>query len=161
MSGPIKIWISAAYAPVYRCGGWASVRVDQNERSGLAGGERNISATRLALTGLAAALRDLPPGAVIEIQTDSAELAAFAGLLASLGGPAQAAAPEGDLDLWARILAASAGRRLALSAAPVAPRTPLAFAAAWADLSRDKAKATGSFSAAIPKPNLAKVQGLA
>jgi hypothetical protein len=40
------------------------------------------------------------------------------------------------------------------------PRTPCAFAAAWAELAMDKAKATGPFSAAIPKPNLAKAPGL-
>jgi len=160
MSGPIKIWLSAAYAPVYRCGGWASVRLHDGQRSGLAGGERNTTASRLALAGLAAALRDLATGAVVDIRTDSAELAAFNGLLASLGTPTQAASPEDDLDLWAPILTASKDRRLSLSIASAAPKTPLAFAAAWSDLSRDKAKATGAFSAAIPKPNLAKVQGL-
>ena len=36
------------------------------------------------------------------------------------------------------------------------PRTPTAFAAAWAELAMDKAKATGPFAAAIPKTNLAK-----
>ena len=160
MSGPIKIWLSAVYAPVYRCGGWASVRLSDGQRSGLAGGDRNTTASRLALAGLAAALRDLPPGAVVEIQTDSAELGPAARLLASPGMPTQAAAVEDDLDLWAQILTASKDRRLSLSIASAAPKTPLAFAAAWSDLSRDKAKATGAFSSAIPKPNLAKVQGL-
>jgi hypothetical protein len=37
-----------------------------------------------------------------------------------------------------------------------APGTPTAFAAAWADLARDRAKDKGAFTAAIPKPNLAK-----
>ncbi len=160
MSGPTKIWLSAAFSPVYRCGGWASVRLSEGQRSGLAGGERNTTASRLALCGLAAALRDLAPAAVVEIRSACAELAPFAGLLASLSAPTQAAPPEDDLDLWAPILTASKGRRLSLSVASVAPGTPLAFAAAWADLSSDKAKAAGAFSAAIPKPNLAKVQGL-
>jgi hypothetical protein len=97
---------------------------------------------------------------LVEIKTDSAELAPFAGLLASLGASTRAAGPEEDLDLWAPILTASAGRRLSLSIAPAAAATPLGFAAAWAELSRDKAKATGAFTAAIPKPNLAKAQGL-
>jgi hypothetical protein len=160
MNGPTKIWLSAAFSPVYRCGGWASVRLSDGQRRGLAGGERNTTASRLALAGLAAALPDLAPATGVEIQTDSAELAPFAALLASLGTPAQATAPEEDLDLWARILTASNGRRLSLSIAAAAPKTPLAFTAAWADLSRDRAKATGAFSAAIPKPNLAKAQGL-
>jgi hypothetical protein len=159
MNDPIKIWLCAAFSPVYRCGGWASVRVHQGGRSGLAGGERNTTAERIALAGLVAALRELPPGAVVEIQTTSPDLATFSGVIAGLGAPAQP--PTEDLDLWAQIIAAAAGRRLILVHAPAAPGTPLTFAAAWAELSRDKAKATGAFSAAIPKPNLAKVPGLA
>jgi ribonuclease HI len=160
MNGAIKIWLCAAFSPVYRCGGWASVRVHQGGRSGLAGGERNTTAGRTALAGLIAALRDLPPGAVVEIQTTSPDLAAFSGVIAGLGTQTQAIPPTEDLDLWAQIIAASAGRRLTLVHAPGATGTPLAFAAAWAELSRDKAKATGGFTAAIPKPNLAKIQGL-
>jgi ribonuclease HI len=160
MNGAIKIWLSAAYHPVYRCGGWASVRVGQGGRRGLAGGERNTTADRIALAGLVAALRDLPPGAVVEVRTTSAELAGFAGVIAGLGGAAPVAAPEQDLDLWAQIIAASAGRSVTLVHVQAAPGTPLTFAAAWADLARDKAKATGAFSAAIPKPNLAKIAGL-
>jgi len=159
MSGAIKIWLCAAFSPVYRCGGWASVRVDQGARRGLAGGERNTTAERIALAGLVAALRDLPPGAEVEIQTTSPDLAAFSGVIGSLGAPTQP--PAEDLDLWAPIIAASVGLRLTLVHAVGAPATPLAFAAAWADLSRDKAKASGAFVAAIPKPNLAKIQGLA
>jgi hypothetical protein len=34
--------------------------------------------------------------------------------------------------------------------------SPAAFAAAWAELARDKVKAKGSFSAPIPRVNLAK-----
>ena len=161
MNGATKIWLCAAFSPVYRCGGWASVRVHQGGRSGLAGGERNTTAGRIALAGLAAALRDLPSGAVVEIQTTSPKLAVFSGVIASLGTGAQTTPPADNLDLWAQIIAASAGRRLTLVHAPGAPATPLAFAAAWADLSRDKAKASGAFVAAIPKPNLAKVMGLA
>jgi len=160
MNGPIKIWLCAAYQPVYRCGGWASVRLADGQRSGLAGGERNVTASRIALAGLVAALSDLPAGAAAEVQTASLELAQFADVFASLGAPTQAAGPEEDLDLWARTLAATAGRRLTLVHRPAATATPLAFATAWAELARDKAKATGAFTAAIPKPNLAKVHGM-
>ena len=38
--------------------------------------------------------------------------------------------------------------------------SPTGFAAAWAELARDKANAQGAFVSAIPKPNLAKVAGL-
>jgi hypothetical protein len=41
-------------------------------------------------------------------------------------------------------------------AAKPEPRSPTAFAAAWAELARDKAKMTGAFSAPIPRTNLAK-----
>ncbi len=160
MSGPIKIWICAAYSPVYRCGGWAYVRVAEGLVSGVAGGERNTSASRSALMGLVASLRNLPSGVAIEIQTTSPELAQFADVLGALATPTQSAAPTEDLDLWAQIMTASAGRRLSLAHAPLQPGTPTAFAAAWADLARDKAKTAGAFSSAIPKPNLAKVSGL-
>ena len=160
MSGPIKIWTCAAFSPVYRCGGWASVRFSQGQASGAAGGERNATASRIALAGLVAALRDLPPGEAVDIRTTSPELAAFADILAGLGTQAQAEAPIDDLDLWAQILAASAGRRLTMARVRLAPTTPTAFANAWAELARDKAKATGSFTSAIPKPNLAKIPGL-
>jgi len=158
MDGPMRIWLCAAFSPVYRCGGWASVRAADGQRIGLAGGERNTTAGRIALAGLVAALRDLPPGAVVEIQTTSPDLAAFSGMISGLGTRTQP--PTEDLDLWAQIITASAGRRLTLAHAPMAPGSPLTFAAAWAELSRDKAKATGAFSAAIPKPNLARVPGL-
>lgn len=160
MSGPAKIWICAAFYPVYRCGGWAYVRVAEGQVNGVAGGERNTTASRTALAGLVASLRGLAPGVDVEIITTSSELTRFAGVLAGVGSPSQAAEPEDDLDLWAQIMTASAGRRLTLSHAPLKPGTPCAFAAAWADLGRDKAKASGAFSSAIPKPNLAKVQGL-
>jgi len=161
MSGSIKIWISAAFNPVYRCGGWAYVRTAQGQLTGAAGGERNTTASRTALAGLAGALRDPPPAAAIEVQTTSPELAQFAHIFTRLGAPTQADGPEQDLDLWAQILAASAGRSLSLLHKPITTGTPLAFATAWAELARDKAKATGAFSAAIPKTNLAKVLGLA
>src|SRR5271157_3216 len=104
MSSTIRIWISAAHSPVYRCGGWAAVRGGPGVATGVAGGERNATARRTALSGLAAALRDLPPVSdatssdPISIQTTSAELAAFAGFLARLGEPTQPVGPDEDLD---------------------------------------------------------------
>jgi ribonuclease HI len=159
MTEPIRIWTCAAHHPAFRCGGWAFVRAGQGPVCGAAGGERNTTARRMALAGLATALRDLPPGAGggIDVATTSAELAALAGVLA--GGAAPDAA-EGDLDLLARIQAAAAGRRIAVSRVALDRTNPTAFAAAWAELAMDKAKATGAFSAAIPKPNLAKVPGI-
>jgi hypothetical protein len=160
MTNPIRLWICAAYQPVYRCGGWAAVRAGQGPVFGAAGGERHTTASRTALCGLAAGLHDLPPGGAVSIQTTSPELAAFAGFLANLGTPALAAGPDEDLDLWAQIATAAKCRRLSLTLTPHDPGAPIAFAAAWADLARDKAKASGAFTAAIPKPNLAKIAGL-
>jgi len=166
MTRPIRIWICAAYHAVYHCGGWATVRISQGVASGVAGGERHTTASRTALAGLAAALRDLPvagegaPGQPIFIQTTSVELAAFATVLAGLGAPSQAAAPDEDLDLWAQIVVGARGRSLELVHALLEPGGPSAFVSAWADLARDKAKASGPFTAAIPKPNLAKLPGL-
>jgi hypothetical protein len=166
MYSPIQIWTCAAFHPAYLCGGWASVRVGPGQVMGVAGGDRCTTASRVALTGLAAALRDLPPGDErgvknpVDIRTTSPELAAFAEVLAHLGSPGPTAPPDDDLDLWAQIFTASAGRPLKLIVIPLEPDTPAAFATAWADLARDKAKASGPFTAAIPKSNLAKVPGL-
>jgi hypothetical protein len=160
MTGPIQIWTCAAYHPAYRCGGWAFIRVGQGPVTGAAGGERHTTAPRMALSGLLSALRDPPsePASAsgFSIATTSPELAPFAGFLANLGAPG----PEEDLDLWAQIVTAAKGRPLKLVRTPLEPRTPAAFVAAWADLARDKAKASGPFTSAIPKPNLAKIPGL-
>jgi hypothetical protein len=167
MTAPIRLWIAAAYHPAYRCGGWAAIRVGAGETAGLAGGERYTTAMRTALSGLAAALGDMPairqgePAQPVDIQTTSPELAAFALFLASLGAAANpATGPDEDLDLWARIATAAKGRRLNLVHTSLTPGTPIAFAAAWAELARDKAKASGAFTAAIPRLNLAKIPGL-
>lgn len=167
MSSPIQIWTCSAFLPAYGCGGWASVRNSQGQLTGAAGGERHTTPRRLALAGLAAALRGLPPSGdpaangPVDIRTTSPDLALFADVLASLGKPAQGVLPDEDLDLWAQILAASAGRRLTLTRTPLQPDTPIAFTTAWAELARDKTKAGGPFTAVIPKANLAKVPGLA
>lgn len=154
----IRIWPASAHNAAFRCGGWAYVREAGRDLSGAAGGERNVTADRIELAGLAAALADLPPRAAIELHTASPRLLRSAALIA--GTATGEAAPAEDLDLWARIVAAAKGRTVRLVRAETWPRTPTAFAIAWADLARDKAKASGAFANAIPKPNLAKVQGL-
>jgi hypothetical protein len=155
MTLPVRLWICAAHHPVFRCGGWASVWTAGGQAAGVAGGARGLTAPRTALTGLATALEGLAAGGgALAIHTTSPELASLARFLAALPDPA--GAPEEDFDLWARILTAAKGRSLSLVQVPLQPDTPAAFAAAWADLAMDKAKATGAFTAAIPKPNLAK-----
>jgi hypothetical protein len=68
--------------------------------------------------------------------------------------------PEEDLDLRTLLAAALAGRSWRLAVGDPKGATPAAFAAAWAQLASDKAKAGGAFAAAIPKTNLAKLKGL-
>jgi len=156
MTEPTEIWICAAHHPAFRCGGWAFVRRIKGQLSGVAGGDRYTTARRMALAGLAAALRDLPAGETdILVETTSPELSTLARVLAGRGEE------EEDLDLWAQVAAAAKGRQVALARVAAEPRTPCAFTSAWAELSMDKAKAAGPFTAAIPKPNLAKAPGLA
>jgi ribonuclease HI len=152
----VQIWLGAAHHPSFRCGGWAYVRTEGSLVTGAAGGQRNTTPQRVALAGLVSALRGLPPSTdqVIHIQTTSPEAVPLAEVLA---GRAQ---PEGDLDLWAQLATASKGYRLEIARVAVKPDTATAFTDAWANLAMDKAKATGPFTAAIPKANLAKAPGL-
>ena len=119
----------------------------------------------MALAGLAAGLARLAPvpagdaARPIRIETGNPALAVFAGILANLGRPA-GDAPDQDLDLWARIITAAKGHRLELVLIPPAANTPIAFAAAWADLAMDRAKGRGAFTAAIPRANLSRIAGL-
>lgn len=152
---PLRIWVAADHHAAFRCGGWAFVREAGGGLSGTAGGERNTTAARTALAGLAAALADLPAGDAVVLMADR-HLLAHAALAA--GADPGEDAPTEDLDLWARILAAGKGRTLRVARADPTPGGPAAFCAAWADLARDKAKATGAFTAQIPRPNLAKVK---
>jgi len=157
MTTPVQIWLCAVHHPAFRCGGWASLRSAGGQVTGAAGGARNTTAQRMALAGLVSALRDLPPAGdsnTIRILTSSIDPASLGDVLA---GRAQ---PEEDLDLWAQIAAAAKAWRLEVVRAPAGPDTPVDFATAWANLAMDKAKATGPFTAAIPKANLAKAPGL-
>jgi hypothetical protein len=150
-----QIWLCAAYHPAFRCGGWAWLRRCSGEVAGAAGGDRNTTAGRIALTGLVSALRNLPEGrGSVRIQTTSAGLDLAPKVLAG------AARPEDDLDLWAQIAVAAKSHRLELVRVALDPATPTGFADAWASLAMDKAKAIGAFTAAIPKTNLTKAPGL-
>ena len=149
----VSLWTASVHHPGFRCGGWASVRVIGVLASGFAGGARATSASRMALSGLVAGLRDLPPATAVTIHTAATELSSLREVLA---GRLQ---PDEDLDLWAQIAAATSGRTVSVVHASAA-KDPLAFAAAWAELAMDKAKMSGPFSAAIPRGNLAKASGL-
>ena len=153
------IWIQTSYHEAFKCGGWAYVRSHDKAASGQAGGERYTSPERMALAALMAALKDLPKGAVA-IQIDNAVVARTAALIAAGRPPQGDEAPAENLDLWAALTAALAGRQPTFAIAGPSKASPTGFAAAWAELARDKANAQGAFVSAIPKPNLAKVAGL-
>jgi ribonuclease HI len=164
MTKPIRLWTCSTHHTAFRCGGWASVRSLDGQLTGAAGGERNTTAARMALAGLAAGLADLPtlkagqPPQTITLETNSPVLAAFSTILATLAATSDNA-PEADLDLWARIITGAKGRRLALTLVPMKPETAIAFVAAWADLAMDRGKTRGAFAMAIPRINLARMPG--
>lgn len=148
----VRIWIAATHDRAHRNGGWAFVR-DEDPRIGWAGGERRTTRARMALAGLAAALRGAPAGPVA-VTAPAADAQVLGALLTPPEEP-----PSEDLDLRAELAKLLAGRAWTLAAAS-GPGTPTAFAEAWADFASEKAKAGGAFTAAIPKPNLARVKGL-
>ena len=159
MTKPTRIWIASSHHAAFKCGGWAYVRQDASGVSGRAGGERYVTAARMALAGLVEALREAPKGP-IAVQIDQAEVARVAGLLAAGLQPQGEAAPGDDLDLWAQLAAGLTGRAATFTLSAADKAAPSGFAAAWAELARDKANAQGAFASAIPRPNLAKVPGL-
>ena len=139
------------------------MRADGAELAGQAGGARNITAGRNLLEGLAAGLAALPGDGAVAIHTADGNLArALTALpqIAAGGWKDAKGEPLADQDLWLAIAARLSKRPYTAAHAPPSPKTPIGFAAAWAELARDKAKAQGPFSSAIPKPNLGKVQGL-
>jgi hypothetical protein len=152
MADHFRIWIEINHHAAFRSGGWAYVVAEGSALTGAAGGERSGSAERIALAGLVEALKGVPPGARIEVLSASPSVIAASRRLTAQGA---AEPPSEDLELWAQLSTALKGRAARFAAAVNAPRTPTAFAAAWAELARDKTK-TSAFRAAIPKTNLAK-----
>ena len=162
MTHTVSLWIGCTYQPALRTGGWAHICIADGKVTGSAGGDRRISTLRTSLAALTAALRSAgaaKPGDSIVIHTTDVEVAGFVQHLSTLATGA-ASPPTEDLDLWAQLQTATAGRRLKVVKLRPEPQSPQAFVAAWAELGRDKAKAAGPFTAAIPKTNLAKIAGL-
>src|SRR4051812_47737300 len=123
MSVPIQIWVEACHNTAHRCGGWAYVRRDPDGLTGAAGGERGVGSERAALAALAAALKDLPAGAEVQVLSADRSLQAAWRRLAELRADGEP--PVADLDLWARLQAATQGRTARLA---VATGSPAAFA---------------------------------
>jgi hypothetical protein len=151
MADLIRIWLETDHNLAFRSGGWAYVLAEGRALLGAAGGERTPSPERIALAGLVEALKGAPAGSGVEVHSASRSVIAIPRRLAS----AAEEPPTDDLELWTQLTTALKGRSPRFVAATSAPRTPTAFAAAWAELARDKAK-TSAFRAAIPKTNLAK-----
>ena len=150
----MRIWLEVAHHAAFRIGGWAYVRVDAGHVIGAAGGRRAIDLEPAGLAAIAASLAGVGQGARVELQTSSAAVFAIPGRIAAAEAGED---PPGDnLDLWAQAATALRHVRLVARRADVAPDGPGAFAAAWADFARDRAKDKGAFTAPIPKPNLAK-----
>lgn len=150
----MRIWIAASHDAAHLNGGWAFVRAG-TEVYGVAGGERRTTRARTALSGFAAALKDVPTGetlAVVAPRTDAMVLHQF------LKPPKDA--PTDDLDLRGALAKALSGRSWTLAVGDPDALTPYTFAVAWADMASEKAKMGGAFTAAIPKTNLAKAKGL-
>ena len=157
MTQPVRLWIETTHHAAFRYGGWGFVRDDRGAVSGQAGGERNVTAARIDLMALIAALQGLAPGAAVDVISASPGLAAAARILAARSAAGPEGAPGEDLDLWARALQLSSGLALTVRPAPRPPTGPAAFCFAWAEVGRDKAKGQGWFSAAIPRPNLSRL----
>lgn len=159
-----RLWIEIAHQAAYRTGGYAWVRQDGQGLAGAAGGARDLEAEALAARALASAVKDLPPSAAVALHLSEVALIEGVremGARRSRGWTDAGGAPLLGAEAWALAAQALAGRGLSLvRTKPADARTPAGFAAAWAELARDKAKAQGTFQNAIPRPNLAKVPGL-
>lgn len=155
---PVTYWLELSHHAPFRVGGWAFVRREGEAVAGQAAGERRIDPERAALKALVSVLTELPAGtAPVVIHTGARAIVEIPARIraAEAGGEA----PADNLDLWAQAIRVLAQPRVEIRPAQGGAR-PSAFAAAWAELARDRAKDQGNFSAAIPKPNLAKAGAL-
>jgi hypothetical protein len=145
-----RLLLAVDHSSTFDCAGFAHVFLAQPP-SGAAGGWRRTTAWAAAIEALAAAL-GAGSGPVV-IVTANPKVAALVGALRA------AVPPEGliakELAAWERLVKAAAGRPLGFEPATAGAQRD--FAAAWAELARERAKARGDFQSPIPKPNLAKL----
>lgn len=154
----VNIWTAAAYHAAFRCGGWAYVREGAPELAGAAGGDRNTTLEQTAFAGLAAALKTLPKAQTpVQVHTPHPELVGLSTCLKAGAAPDDLSAEVQAS--WRTILHLATLRPIQIVYGPPLAKTPIAFVFAWAELARDKAKASGHFISPIPKPNLAKMPG--
>lgn len=160
----LRLWIEINYQAPYRTGGWAWLRQDGKAVTGAAGGARDVDIEAFCAHAFQAALVNLPadtavalhlsePLMIEAIRTMSARRAA--------GWTTEAGDPAPEAEAWEAVAKALTGRALSLvRTQPTDARSPAGFAAAWAELGREKAKTKGTFKNLIPKPNLTKIRGL-
>lgn len=161
---PLRIWTDGVCTDSRGFGGWAYVRLWNDEARGVAGGERQATTPRMELTAVLRALTDLadiPAATPITLHSDSTVLMGGAGQLAAwrAGGWNDAKGePVAERDLWEQIAAVTLARPVTFVRVSATPsdRRPEGFVAAWSDFAREKCKAAGAFTWAIPKPNMAK-----
>jgi hypothetical protein len=144
----VRLFLETTWHPAFRYGGWGYARDIAGTVAGAAGGDRNMSAQGLEFKALSVSLASFPFGPV-------ALVSASPGLLAAARLLAAAEEPEEDKSLYRVASKALAGRPLGISAAAKAAPASV-FLAAWAEVGQGKGK-IGRFTAAIPKPNLAKL----
>lgn len=150
----MRIWIAASHDAAHLNGGWAFVRAGA-EIYGAAGGDRRTTRVRTALSGFAASLKDVPPGAPLSVVAPRPDAMILHQLLKPPVEP-----PTRDIDLRTALRATLQGRTWTLAVGDPDAQTPFNFAVAWADMASEKAKMGGAFTAAIPRTNLAKAKGL-
>jgi ribonuclease HI len=158
----IHIWAHGQCGP-RGYGGWAWVKASSAGVNGAAGGERGATNARMELAAVVEALRQAPEKtAPIVVHTNSRTVAVTAAANLPIWQTGQGGEDLENWDLWSKIavVAAQHGGPVSFVHAEAGGKDPTGFTAAWADLACDKVKALGPFSAAIPKPNLAKCPGL-
>ena len=160
----LYLWTDGLCTDSRGFGGWAYVRLWAGEARGVAGGERQATTPRMELTAVVRALSDLadiPAAAPVTLHTDSALALLGAGQLAAWranGFLDARGKPVAHRDLWDQIAAITQRRPVTFVRVDPAPsdRRPEGFVAAWSDFAREKCKASGAFTWAIPRPNMAK-----
>lgn len=162
---PVQVWTTGQCAgpPGHGYGGWAWLAVQGGVARGAAGGERHTTGGRMALRAVLEALKGLAESPAVPLQLDPGA-ASLAALAADLPGRKAAGwrTAEGDplaeADLWAALaeaVAARGGPVRFVAGATLGRADPGGFVAAWSEFARDRCKAKGAFTSAIPKPNLA------
>lgn len=173
----IKAWLAISHHAAFRLAGWAHVAQTAGALAGAVGGDRRISRPRTTLAALDAVLRALAPqldkgapnknGDALILTADPA-LLQFAAALALPAAEQLTDAAKAVLEpyrsedpaLYARLAQAAAKGGFRVARIPPAQTVAHDFLASWAEVGLDRAKATGPFTASIPKPNLAKLAGL-